>query len=202
MLSLDLIRSMKNSLIFFFLLLTSCGYNLGRSQNLDNVSVSVPYIKQDLSGHFTSELIKNLSYSSNLSYKYSNSDYVLCVKIIDSNTSQIGYKYDRNNENVRQNNLRATEGRQKITASVELIDRISKSVKFGTFEVSASSDFDYVDPDSLNDLSFIDPTGTRTTVLAFSLGQLESTESAKEATTKPLYEKLSKKIVDAISAYW
>ncbi len=202
MLSLDLIRSMKNSLIFFFLLLTSCGYNLGRSQNLDNVSVSVPYIKQDLSGYFTSELIKNLSYSSNLSYKYSNSDYVLCVKIIDSNTSQIGYKYDRNNENVRQNNLRATEGRQKITASVELIDRATNSTKFGPFEVSASSDFDYVDPDSLNDLSFIDPTGNRTTVLAFSLGQLESIESAKEAASKPLYEKLSKKIVDAISAYW
>ena len=193
---------MKNSLIFFFLLLTSCGYNLGRSQNLDNVSVSVPYIKQDLSGHFTSELIKNLSYSSNLSYKYSNSDYVLCVKIIDSNTSQIGYKYDRNNENVRQNNLRATEGRQKITASVELVDRISNSTKFGPFEVSASADFDYVDPDSLNDLSFIDPSGNRTTVLAFSLGQLESTENAKEAVSKPLYEQLSKKIVDAISAYW
>jgi len=193
---------MKSSFVFFFLLLTSCEYHLGRSQNINQISVSVPYVEQDLSGQFTSRLIKELSYSSNLNYKYSNADYTLCVKIIDSSTSQIGYKYDRNNNNVRQNNLRATEGRQKITARVELIDKSSGCVKFGPFDVSASSDFDYVDPDSLNDLSFIDPMGNRTTVLAFSLGQLESIESAKEAASKVLYEKLAKKIVDAISAYW
>lgn len=193
---------MKNSLIFFFLLLTSCGYHLGRSQNSEIVNISVPYIEKDLSGHFTSELIKELSYSSNLSYKYSNADYILCVKIIDSNTSQIGYRYDRNNENVRQEDLRATEGRQKITAIVELIDRVSNCTKFGPFEVSEVVDFDYVDQDSLSDLSFIDPLGNRTTVLAFSFGQLESIESAKEAASRPLYSKLAKKIVDAISAYW
>jgi len=193
---------MKNSLLFFFLLLTSCGYNFGRSQSLDQSSISVPYVEQDLSGRFTSQLIKELSYSSNLNYKYSDADYVLCVRIIDSSTSQIGYKYDRNNNNVRQKNLRATEGRQKITARVELIEKDSNCIKFGPFDVSATSDFDYVDPDSLNDLSFIDPSGNRTTVLAFSLGQLESIESAKEAASKVLYEKLAKKIVDAISAYW
>ncbi|NGX33897.1 MAG: hypothetical protein K1060chlam1_00239 [Candidatus Anoxychlamydiales bacterium] len=193
---------MKNSFIFLFLFLTSCGYHLGRSQNYQNAEISVPYIEKDLSGYFSQELIKQISYSSNLNYKYSNADYTLCVKIIDSNTSQIGYKYDRNNENVRQNNLRATEGRQKITARVELIDKNSNCTKFGPFDISANADFDYVDPDSLNDLSFIDPNGNRTTVLAFSLGQLESIESAKEAASKPLYEKLAKKIVDAISAYW
>ncbi len=192
----------KNSFVFFFLLFTSCGYNLGRSQSLKNPSITVPYVEKDVSGYFTSELIQELSYSSNLRYKYSDGDYILCVKIIDSNTSQIGYKYDRNNENIRQNNLRATEGRQKVTARVELIDKASQSVKFGPFDISASYDFDYVDPDSLNDLSFIDASGNRKTVLAFSLGQLESIESAKQAALRPLYHKLAKKIVDAISTYW
>lgn len=175
---------------------------MGRSENSEKVNISVPYIQDDLAGHFTEALIKQVSYSPNLVYKYSNSDYVLCVKIIDSSTSQIGYKYDRDNENVRRKNLRATEGRQKVTAQVEIIDQNTNATKFGPFDVSATSEFDYVDPDSLNDLSFIDPTGRRNTVLAFSLGQLESIENAKEAALKPLYERLAKKIVDAISAYW
>ncbi|MBN2479448.1 MAG: hypothetical protein JXA94_04395 [Parachlamydiales bacterium] len=192
---------------FFFIILltffTSCSYHAGRSSNTDELSVTVPYIKGDFSGIFTDQLIKQVTYSNVFDYKYSHATHLLCVEIIDTSTKQIGYKYDRNNENERQNYLRATEGRQTITAEVKLIEKKTEKVVFGPFKVKADSDFDYVDPDSLNDLSFIDPqTNQRVTNLAFSLGQLESIDSAKEAALKPLYTKLSKKIVDAISAYW
>jgi hypothetical protein len=145
-----------------------------------------------------------VSYAPNIIYKNSDANYILNVRIISHSTKQIGYKYDRNNENVRQESLRATEGRQTITAEVELLDTKTNQIKFGPFKVIADSEFDYVDPDSLNDLSFPDPNNPqrRITVLAYSLGQLESTENAKEAALKPLYENLSKKIVDAILTYW
>ncbi|NGX28896.1 MAG: LPS-assembly lipoprotein LptE [Candidatus Anoxychlamydiales bacterium] len=193
---------MKSSIVLLIFLLTSCGYHLGRSQNAENISVSVPYISDDFSGIFTNEIIKQVSNSSSLSYNYSNADYFLDIKIIENSTRQIGYKYDRNNQNARQKNLRSTEGRQQVTALVELIEKRTNVTKFGPYKIKASSEFDYVDQDSLNDLSFVNPIGQRGTVLSFSLGQLESIESAKEATLKPLYEKLAKKIVDAISTYW
>ena len=81
---------MRNSFLFFLLFLTSCGYRFGRSQNNERINISVPYIQGDFSAYFTNELIKQVSYSPNLNYKYSNADYILCVKIIDSNTSTIG----------------------------------------------------------------------------------------------------------------
>lgn len=193
---------MRIRLLFFFLILTSCGYNLGRTRNSEKALISVPYIKGDFNGLFTNELIKQISYSPTLDYRFSNADYLLKVDIITEATKQIGYKYDRNNKNKRKDSIRATEGRQIIIAEVQVIDLRRNCVKFGPFQVKADADFDYVDPDSLNDLSFIDEQGQRRTVLSFSLGQLQPIESAEEATLKPLYECLSKKIVDAILAYW
>lgn len=193
---------MKVRFLFFFLLLSSCGYHLGRTKNSEKIEISIPYIKDDFNGLFTNELIKQVSYCPNISYKYTDADYVLNIKILSKSTKQIGYKYDRNNQNVRKKNLRPTEGRQIITVNVEMVDAKTNQTKFGPFQVSADSAFDYVEQDSLNDLSFIAPNGQRLTVLSYSLGQLESIESAKEAALKPLYESLSKKIVDAISAYW
>jgi Lipopolysaccharide-assembly len=191
---------MRYSLLLFLLL--SCSYHLGRSECPQRRTLCISYAKEDSSGFFTSELIKQVSHSSNLEYQYSKAPYSLNLTINSENVSQIGYKYDRNNENVRQNNLKATEGRIKVIATVVIVDNCTQENVFGPFEVSEYGDFDYVDQDSLSDLSFINPQNQRTTVLSFSLGQLESIDSAKEAALKPLYQKLAKKIVDAISAYW
>jgi hypothetical protein len=51
-------------------------------------------------------------------------------------------------------------------------------------------------------LTFINPAGTLVTVLPFSLGQLESVESAQEAAARPLYSRIAQKVVDAISSEW
>ncbi len=58
-------------------------------------------------------------------------------------------------------------------------------------------DYDYVTQDSLQDLSFVTSSG-RQTVLSFSLGQLESIESAKTAAKEALYKKLAKRIAEAL----
>jgi len=67
---------MRSSYLFLLLLLTSCGYHFGKTSNFDKISVILPYIKDDFSGLFTNELIKQISYSSNMEYKYINADYI------------------------------------------------------------------------------------------------------------------------------
>jgi len=193
---------MRNSLLFFFFLLSSCGYHLGRSANSEIISVEVPYVEEDMYGLLTNELVKSITNSSVMHYQSNNADYELRVKILTNATDKIGYKYDTNNEGQRTKNIRPTEGRCSLIAEVQLINLKTREIKFGPLKVTSDSEFDYVDQDSLNDLSFIDPLGNRTTVLSFSLGQLESIDSAREAALKPLFEQLAKKIVDAISAYW
>ena len=75
-------------------------------------------------------------------------------------------------------------------------------VVYGPYRVAADADYDYVDGDSIRDLTFIDSSGSTITVLPFSLGQLEPKESAALAATKPLYRRLAQKVVDAISSEW
>lgn len=193
---------MKNSLLLIFFLFTSCNYSLGRSSNNQVINISVPYIEDDYNGQFTNELIKQISYSPKIKYNYIGSDFDLKIKIISKNTSQIGYKYDRDDQNKRRDNLRATEGRLAITASVEVVNNKTNKVKLGPLEVSYDAEFDYVDQDSVSDLFFLNSNDQKESVLNFSLGQLESIDNAKDASLKPLYEGLSKKIVDAISTYW
>ncbi len=163
-----------------FALLTSCGYHTGKNEHSKALTVSVPYVKEDFSGLFTNEIIKQVSFCPLLNYQSSKADYTLNIEIIKKDTKQIGYKYDRNNQNVRLKPLRATEGRQIITAKVTLIENKTNKIALGPFNVSSDSEFDYVDPDSINDLSFINPEGSRDAVLVFSLGQLDSIDSAKD----------------------
>ena len=193
---------MKYCLFFLVFLMTSCGYRSGSSSN-NRLTLTVPYVEGDFYGIFTDELIKQIGVSNSIIYSNLRSDYKLVVSIVKKSVDQIGYKYDRDIYDGLKKNLRATEGRLTVTAKVQLLEKKTDKVVLGPFTITADSEFDYVDPDSLNDLSFIDPvTKQRVTNLAYSLGQLESIESAKEATMFPLYVSLSKKIVDAISAYW
>jgi hypothetical protein len=193
----------KNIFFFLFLIfLSSCSYHLGKNDDTKISTLNVPYIQGDFSGLFTQEVIRQLSSSPCLTYKYVNADAKLKIEIIDNKVNQIGYKYDRDKEDKRKKNLRQTESRQTITVNVEVVDNRTKETVIGPYKISADATFDYVDPDNLNDLSFIDSNGNRETVLAFSLGQLESFENAKDASLKPIYIELAQKIVDAISNQW
>ena len=62
-------------------------------------------------------------------------------------------------------------------------------------------DSDYVDQNSIRDLTFITTQGKPQTVLNFSLGQLDSVEGAHDDTTDVLYRRLSEKVADVLAQF-
>lgn len=166
--------------------------------------ISIPYIEGDKHGIFTSELIRGINQATSLRYSNTDGDVLLKVAIVEVGNEQIGYRRDSMEDNGEfKEYLRAVEGRRIMKVKASLVDPMSCKEVWGPYEFSSDGDYDYVNEDSLQDLAFIDPTtGLLTTVLQFSLGQLEPIDNAQDAAMNPLYRKLSQKIVDAISAGW
>lgn len=182
----------------FLLLLSSCGY---RWDNATLYSLSIPFVSGDEDGTLTAELIRAFSSSTQANVVSSKGRYRLEVSIAAQPNEIIGFRIDAQvNNGKQQKNMVADEGRRTLVAQVCLYDSEKKIL--GPCRVAADADYDYVDGDSFQDLTFVDSQGQTQTILAYSLGQLESSEAAREAASKPLYRKLSRKIVDLISANW
>jgi len=184
-------------IITFLLLCSSCGYRTSNSK-----TICVPFVSGDCYGKLTDEIIRRISESTQLNFCNSQGDYSLKVQLVKLNQETIGYRKDQEKDFTLRDNIIASEGRFKAVACISLIDNRTCQVCFGPSEVSAYVDYDYVDENSLQDLSFINENGQRVTVLDFSIGQLESEESARFAAEEPLFKCLAEKIVDAISIQW
>ena len=183
------------------LLCSSCGYRIDEGSVPPQLStLSVPYFSGDQEGILTETVVRALNISGNFEYTDREGSVILEGEVIRDHLEHIGYQYDRRPvSGKRINRLIPNEGRREITVRVSLVDSHSQEVLYGPFDVSASSDYDFVDSDSLRDTSFIDSAGERQSVLFFSLGQLDSAEGAQEATLEPLYERLALKIVEGLS---
>ncbi len=186
------------------LLLYSCsGYRFEPSPAgaSSTVSVSVPYIAGDTAGVFTDELIYALGASGKFTYAREDGDVELKVALGSGPIDCIGYRFDRKGkENKRLKNLIPTEERLTLSAQVTLLNPSTECPLYGPKSVSASTDYDYYDFNSISDLSYTGPNGQRQSSIAFSLGQLDSAEGARIDATQLLYRKLAVKIVDALSA--
>ena len=185
-------------------LLAGCGYQWGiYAPDGAPLSLQVPYIKGDDDGSLTSELISELSTSGLFDIKTEDAAYRLDISLVENTHERIGYRRDP--QKIKQEikkNLLGCEERRTLVAEVTIYDCVLNKVFSGPHRVMANVDYDYVDGDSYPQLTFIDAEGKTVVVLPFSLGQLESMESAQEASSRPLYRKISQKIVDVISAEW
>ena len=191
-------KKIANIFLFF---LTGCGYHF--QSDKEPITLSIPFIEGDLEGHFTAQLVKEISSSPRFIYHNYKGEYLLQVSILSSSEEQIGYQKDRLKiDGSLQKNLRPIEGRKIMTAKVSIAKRASQEIIWGPYEIVSDVDYDYVDQDSLFDLAFIEPSGARRTVLSFSLGQLEPIENAQQASHRSLYHSLCQKIIDTISADW
>jgi len=163
--------------------------------------MTVPFANGDEDGAFTAEIIRTLSSSGLADVRSFGGEYQLQVTVVKEEQEKIGFRVDPQKVDGKvKKNLLSSEGRKSMTIEAALI--YGGEVAYGPYLITADAEYDYVDGDSIQDLTFINPSGSLVTVLPFSLGQLESIESAQQAATRPLYRKLAQKIVDAISSEW
>ncbi len=187
--------------VFYSFLLTGCGYKtLDSTISRQFNSISIPYFKGDDQGLLTDAVIKTVSATLPLQYVSSEGQVILAGEILSDSSENIGFQYDRDPVlETRIDRLVPNEGRREVKVNITLIDRYSDRVLYGPVEVKASSDYDFIDPDSLIDASFIDRLGNRQSSLFFSLGQLDSKEGAHDISLDPLYRKLALKIAEGIA---
>jgi len=193
---------MKHFLKVFSLLLilTGCGYHWDDPDQLSLTfqTVSIPYIAGDEEGKMTDALVKALGQSSHFSYS-SEGELTLQASIASDNYSNIGWQYDREPvSGQRINRLVPNEGRREITLRFSLVSEKTGKVLYGPFTVTANTDFDFVDSDSLLDTSFLSQAGNQQSVLFFSLGQLDSKDGASESSSTPLFSKLAHQVVEGM----
>ena len=120
----------------------------------------------------------------NADFRYTDgqSDWTLRAKITNATNDRIGYRYDRDPKsgNLR-DNVMGIENRKTISVEITIEDSQTGKCILGPQIIKAGADYDYDDPNSLQDLSFINPaTGRRATSIQFSLGQLGNVGSAGE----------------------
>jgi hypothetical protein len=188
----------KFRIIPLLLLLLSCGYHVSDEQDRQN-TISVPFIKGDADGMLTSEIIHALSATGHFEYRKNNGNLELQVAIASDSDDRIGYRYDRDpTTGELRKNIVGTENRETVTVEVKLIDVYTQQVVLGPDVINASADYDYVDSHSIRDLVFFNPHGRPTTIIDFSLGQLDSIEGAHDDAQTPIFRKLAQKIVDGL----
>ena len=169
----------------------------------DSRTISVSYLTGDDKGLLTDAVIKALSLSGSFKYVCNNGDYTLKGEVIESKIQQTGYEYDKTiTTGERINRLIPNEGRAEKAALISLIDTSSGKTVYGPFSVKASSDFDFVNTDSVQSTSFLDVAGNRQSVLFFSLGQLDSEEGAQDISSEAVNKNLSKKIAEGVQCYF
>ena len=191
------LQKLKTALLVVLLILSAgCGYHLKTKSDQSSLTVSVPYFEGDGDGRITAQVVEVIASETPFRYVTGKGDYILCGKITHNDTSQIGYKYDRTPDGVLENRLVPDEGRRNIVVDFTL--KKNDETILGPITVSGSGNFDFVNPDTINDLSFTNASGTTQSVLTFSLGQLDAKEGASDAALNVAYAEIASKIARAM----
>ena len=176
--------------------LSSCGYHSATAD--EKTTIAIPYVAGDNQGQLTAELIHQLVNSGLYDYVKQDGDLTLKVTLLDDKTDTIGFQYNLTHKKGKiERNLMPQENRRFLTAQVTLM-RGTEEVAMGPLNITSSAEYDFIDVNSLKEVSFINAQGKREKTISFSLGQLDSVEGAQDAARTPLYRQLAQKIVLAL----
>lgn len=184
----------------FFLLLAGCGYRFaGSEEDHAQVSISVPYIKGDGEGQLNSELVKALTASGLFDYVQNGGELTLHAAIITDADDRIGFRFDRDpTTGDLRDNIIGTENRRTMTIEVRLTDSRTEEVLVGPKVVTVRADYDYVDSNSIRDLTFKSTHEIPERTLDFSLGQLDSLDGAHADSSAVIFRHAAEQIVDGL----
>lgn len=190
----------KNTKTLFWIILSflfqSCGYHW--QEGNERATLSVPFIAGDEDGTLTSEVIRSLS-ALGIASVHRDADYQLQITFTDIKTQTIGYRRDKQKVHGKvSTNIVPCEERKSVALEVSIYEKSSDKIAFGPCIITSDAEYDFIDGDSIQDLVFINPKGIPTTVLPFSLGQLEPVEAAQEASSRPLNIRLARKIAEFV----
>jgi outer membrane lipopolysaccharide assembly protein LptE/RlpB len=188
--------------ILCLLALVGCGYHFEDAKAVGGpVTISVPYIKGDPDGMLGSEIVRALSTSGQFDCVQTGGMVILEAVITADGDDRIGFRFDRDpTTGVLRDNIVGTENRLTVSATVKLVDAHTNEILIGPQIVKAYADYDYVDSNSIRDLTFFTPSGVPQKVLDFSLGQLDSVEGAHDDAFAVIFRHLAQKIVDGLIA--
>jgi hypothetical protein len=195
---------LRNWLFGFFTLciltIAGCGYRFdGGELESRTVTISIPYIKGDLEGHLNAELVRALSNTGFFDCVQNGGELLLEATIIGDGDDRIGYRFDRNPESGElRDNIVGTENRRTMIATVTVIDTATHASVLGPQTVKAHGEYDYVDSNSIRDLTFFTRETGPQKVLDFSLGQLDSVEGAHDDISMLIYKRMAQTIVDGL----
>ncbi|MCP5469660.1 MAG: hypothetical protein H7A36_04050 [Chlamydiales bacterium] len=179
---------MRNLLLL--LLLTSCGYHFGTGEEISR-RIAVPYVEGDDFGLLTAALVRSVNHQGDLVFTSRENDYKLKVCLSPPRDENVGFWYAPRKSDVGYTNIIVPmEARVTLTAKIELYDCRNNCRVMGPCKVSAFLDYDFN-----SDLTNINQH-------AFSLGQLEMHNIAKNFAMRSLYDQLAEKIVDYVAYSW
>lgn len=169
----------------------ACGYRIGTGDlSCRYRTICVPYVLGDKTGELTASLVKWIATSGAFCYKTGRAELILQVAVIDISELNVGFRYDRNKKGKREQDIIPTETRITALAEVAVVEACSGRIVLGPARISAAVDFDhdyYFGSDRTNE---------------FSLGQLTDYDTAYDSAQTPLYNALSKKIVEYVLNSW
>lgn len=170
------------------LLFSSCGYRIGHGPLACSYqTLTLHYVDGDRGGHLTSELIHHISTSGAFAYCREGGDLLLKVEIVEQEDLPIGYRYERDRNDLLTDRVITTEGRLKAIAEVQVIDCCSGCVLMGPVRVTAAVDYDH------------DYYSSGVQIPVFSLGQLDDVDVARDVAQLHLDTELAGQIVSLLS---
>lgn len=181
------LQHLKRISPYFFLLLflcSSCGYRFANQACfLQGKTISVPYVIGDKDGYITRELVRALT-ASGYRYDRCGGDVVLRVEVLEIIEEDIGFRFERNEENKIVNSIISMEERLKAVVLVAILDSVQCCDLVEPFTITADVEFDHEYYSSPNDIN------------EKSLGQLTDIDSARDAAMQPLGRAIAQRIVD------
>ena len=162
----------------FCFLLVSCG-SYSQVGGGKSTATTVQTIQSDRSGVLRNCLAEHLSESRKFVYSSgSRAKAKIVVDIASDRCDSIGYGVEVDPKTLRKGSkLFPSESNRTAVANVSVVSLESGENLVEPFSVSATLDFDYVNPSSVSSVQHFNRDKSETTVMRHSMGQLDSKEA-------------------------